>query len=72
MDKRTRPFARRRPGVYQADCNGNDEHGCAWRIFPKEGALVEVTSSARFHARESGHETVVTLTSLTVYDGRPR
>lgn len=73
--KQARPFGRRLPGMFEANCNGlhsGDSEPCGFRILPTELRLVEVTTQARTHAREHGHETVVTLTALTVYDGRPK
>lgn len=62
--------AHRLPQDTLANCNGDDARGCSFSLGGYD--MAHVKEAARQHAREQRHETVVTLVTLVVYDGRPR
>lgn len=62
--------ARRIDTYYSASCNGARE-GCAWNRAPVLDGFATKEAAQR-HARQEGHEAVVTEQALVVYDMRPR
>ena len=65
------PRARRVEPIFAADCNGNENERCGWSTPYSESGF-RVKEAAKAHARAMRHETVVTETTLVVYDRRPR